>query len=554
MLIKLRYALLGTLLLTRCTVHVPDGVFACSVDWDCADGQRCGDDRRCARSAGHAPASPDTAQKDAAVSAAQGGSSSVAAVGGSSAPSAAGSGGSTGLGGAGVGGVAGSTGVTAGTGAVDAGSADPSASVGTIGEACAGMGRLGCQGHASKQRLSCDGSRWRDNGTCSDTEHCETLTGLATGLCLQVVAECKGASPGDRVCEVNDLRTCDQDLLASKFVETCTFPTPNCDHDRCKCLDLCGGVCSDLAADSNNCGVCGHNCLGGKCIDHYCQPVTLASGQSFASNRNNGAPSIAIDSSAVYWTSDTGVMTVPIAGGTTRMLAALTALPGGIAVDASNVYWGERTYGPPSSGAVRKLALAGGTPVTLTSDASHWPYRLSVDASSVYFTNALPSSAVVKIPIAGGAATAIAMGRPGPYDIAIDSSYVYWLERNDTIGAIVKAPLNGGSPVTVISMPDTIGSLALDAGSLFWTGSNHDLFTLPVSGGSALRLGDGNGLLSVDANFVYMATCIIEKVPRAGGAVVKLFGDVCDHDTVAITADAVSLYWIGGNAVMRLAK
>jgi hypothetical protein len=103
-------------------------------------------------------------------------------------------------------------------------------------------------------------------------------------------------------------------------------------------------------------------------------------------------------------------------------------------------------------------------------------------------------------------------------------------------------------------MPDTIGSLALDAGSLFWTGSNHDLFTLPVSGGSALRLGDGNGLLSVDANFVYMATCIIEKEPRAGGAVVKLFGDVCDHDTVAITADAVSLYWIGGNAVMRLAK
>jgi hypothetical protein len=33
-----------------------------------------------------------------------------------------------------------------------------------------------------------------------------------------------------------------------------------------------------LASDPENCGACGHRCLGGVCVDGLCQPVEIAGG------------------------------------------------------------------------------------------------------------------------------------------------------------------------------------------------------------------------------------------------------------------------------------
>lgn len=57
---------------------------------------------------------------------------------------------------------------------------------------------------------------------------------------------------------------------------------------------------------------------------------------------------------------------------------------GGVAVDASSVYWADET-------GVRKLALSGGAPVTLCStpgkEPKHWKASLAIDATSVYCTS-----------------------------------------------------------------------------------------------------------------------------------------------------------------------
>src|SRR5262245_43266160 len=41
-----------------------------------------------------------------------------------------------------------------------------------------------------------------------------------------------------------------------------------------------GGFCVGSDSDENNCGSCGHSCLGGKCIGGECQAITIFSSTS----------------------------------------------------------------------------------------------------------------------------------------------------------------------------------------------------------------------------------------------------------------------------------
>jgi len=71
-----------------------------------------------------------------------------------------------------------------------------------------------------------------------------------------------------------------------------------------------------------------------------------------------------------------------VTGGPPVTLVALSSsvVPAAIAVDAANVYWIE------GLGSVRKVPIAGGTPVTLAA-APVLPGGIAVDATSVYWTD-----------------------------------------------------------------------------------------------------------------------------------------------------------------------
>jgi hypothetical protein len=62
--------------------------------------------------------------------------------------------------------------------------------------------------------------------------------------------------------------------------------------------DAASACDGSFETDPHNCGACGHDCLGGACMNGVCQSFTIATAQS--------APGpVAADDNAVYWWSDT---------------------------------------------------------------------------------------------------------------------------------------------------------------------------------------------------------------------------------------------------------
>ena len=63
----------------------------------------------------------------------------------------------------------------------------------------------------------------------------------------------------------------------------------------------------------------------------------------------------------------------------------------------------------------------------------------------------------MKVPLAGGSATTLALGCP--YDIVVDAASVYWTDSNNN--AVMSVPLDGGVATTLASgqtRPSTLRS------------------------------------------------------------------------------------------------
>src|SRR5690348_6466281 len=105
-------------------------------------------------------------------------------------------------------------------------------------------------------------------------------------------------------------------------------------------------------SDPNNCGVCGHSCLGGACAAGACVPVRLASDQGdsaygaawypYTTDIGDPLPGpdrLAVDDTHVYWLNLRGeVMRVPIAGGDPERVAKTAANPAWLVLDGQSVY------------------------------------------------------------------------------------------------------------------------------------------------------------------------------------------------------------------------
>jgi sugar lactone lactonase YvrE len=321
---------------------------------------------------------------------------------------------------------------------------------------------------------------------------------------------------------------------------------------------MCGSTCVDPDADGRNCGVCGHDCLGGACSGGVCQPVTLASGQR--------TPwCIALDSANVYWTNYDGgtVMKVSLDGTTMTTLATGGGIPYGIAVDSTNVYWVDAN----GNGALWSVPLNGGTGVLLAAGGVRSQYRaVSVDSTRVYWEDEDNPGGIFAASPDGGARTMIARGdyANSTCHLALDRNNVYWLAYPGQ-DAVDSAPLfgDGGAPKRLASIPSPLGDvwgIASDSTSVYWTQSDTgSVLSVPINGGPVTMLASGSGSptgIAVDAQRVYWTDedGAIRSVPLRGGAqITHATGQSLPID---LAVDAKAIYWVtrGGGTVMKVAK
>jgi hypothetical protein len=206
----------------------------------------------------------------------------------------------------------------------------------------------------------------------------------------------------------------------------------------------------------------------------------------------DGIPNgMAIGGNEVFWTSTgstgdggrlpAGIWEVSVDGGAITVLAtsAPGTVPWAVALDATNVYWTVTSYNFSNDGGLQTNQTnilstpRGGGPTTVLLSGTTVSFGLAVDETSIYWGNAA-ESAVMKMPLNGGAATTLASGLTLPQNIgaqtiAVDSTSVYWATQD----AIMKLPLACGTPV---SLAPAVGAVALtvDATSVYLAGQGLD--------------------------------------------------------------------------------
>ncbi len=341
-----------------------------------------------------------------------------------------------------------------------------------------------------------------------------------------------------------------------------------------------GGACGDPMTSANDCGRCGHSCLGGICSGGQCQPIMLASMQQRPLQ-------VAVSATSVYWTNaeTSQIMKAnKIVGGDAAIFAvgADVSSPWGIVVDATTVYWANNDFGS-SGGGIRSCPLAGcpgGKPTTLATNDN--AIDVAVDGRNIYFTVGASYAVLQADKLDGGHLLNFPTGSSTPFHVAVDAHNMYWTSNDNNVFGL---PIDGGALLTLgVLNGDFPGGITTDSTGVYWgVQKNTGSGTVNKSSTTAGSILKSYGATNPDpANIVVDATHIFWTNRGTGsnlqpemvtndGTVLSCPLDGCDkgeglktlaaaqHNTLGLAQDNDAIYWTtnpptGGGTVMKVAK
>jgi hypothetical protein len=227
----------------------------------------------------------------------------------------------------------------------------------------------------------------------------------------------------------------------------------------------------------------------------------------------NTISDVALTAKAVYWTTGGDVMSAPLDGGTAVPVAVAQNVPGAMAIDSQSLYWvnvGSVYYpvdpveSPGHNGSIVSVPLAGGTPRVLASDQDS-PLAIAVDDTAIYWTaggvttidGGTSDGVVLSMPLGGGTPTLLVSGLGMPTAIAVHEGVVAFAAYTSSASAIGTVPSTGGTSTTLATGPTPTTSIALDGTNVYWVqassqtvGSDGRILSMPLAGGTPLVLAD----------------------------------------------------------------
>jgi len=284
--------------------------------------------------------------------------------------------------------------------------------------------------------------------------------------------------------------------------------------------------------DAQNCGACGHSCLGGACSGGACQPVELAESLIYAGVVRAGGRGV------VYYTT-TANPYAPVG----------SYLGSAVSVFSPDAGVSEALPGAPrvSTGYYGALAVGGGR---------------------VYFMRDF--SAILAYDVDTGVITTFASGGEDagvfPVLMAADDTNVYWYGY----GAVQEQPTDSGVHVQVASgISAGLGGMTAGRGRVWWTAPPNQVVYQQTPGGvmSGGTTAENPGGITVDdAGVPYWVALgsgdaggSVQSY-QSGAVVTVAVGQVAPSD---IWVDAKYIYWLNGGTgahafkdgtVMRLPK
>jgi hypothetical protein len=176
---------------------------------------------------------------------------------------------------------------------------------------------------------------------------------------------------------------------------------------------------------------CNGNCVG----DGGVMQAPLLGGGPETLAQSRLARSVVADSTQVYFIDSLFIVNVPVGGGSETSLVSgpitvMNGVIGDLAMDSTSLYWAELAPADARTSLMRTQRATGATTTLATGQYHPTIIGLVVDDGNLYWTDNGPANngqgAIVRLSIAGGLPVTLADHLNLPLDLAVDSTSVYW--------------------------------------------------------------------------------------------------------------------------------